>query len=32
LQMEHEKTWQCAMSHLPFPIRPGFFSGLLVPR
>jgi hypothetical protein len=26
---EMEKTWQFALSHLPFPIRPGFFSGLL---
>jgi hypothetical protein len=24
-----EKAWQFAISHLPFPIRPGFFSGLL---
>jgi len=23
-----EKAWQFAISHLPFPIRPGFFSGL----
>jgi hypothetical protein len=25
-----EKAWEFAISHLPFPIRPGFFSGLLV--
>jgi hypothetical protein len=24
-----EKAWQFAISHLPFAIRPGFFSGLL---
>jgi hypothetical protein len=24
-----EKAWQFAIYHLPFPIRPGFFSGLL---
>jgi hypothetical protein len=24
-----EKARQFAISHLPFPIRPGFFSGLL---
>jgi hypothetical protein len=29
-QMEKmENGWQFAISHLPFPIRPGFFSGLL---
>jgi hypothetical protein len=24
-----EKAWEFAISHLPFPIRPEFFSGLL---